>query len=99
MDAPWQVQLAEPWAWGMVASDVAVQEAAGQAERVFSSWQEATVVEGAEPRDWSPLSAEESMVWARKVVAFGEVASEMRSNGSSTPRPCRPPNVCGRKHF
>ena len=70
---PWQVQPAD--AWGP-ASYVAVLAPAEWAKGRFAGWREATVVAGAEPREWSPLPAEESMVWAREVVAFGEVASE-----------------------
>ena len=71
--APWQVQPAD--AWGP-ASYVAVLAPAEWTKGRFAGWREATVVAGAEPRDWSPLPAKESMVWAREVVAFGEVASE-----------------------
>ena len=70
---PWQVQPAD--AWGP-ASYVAVLAPAEWTKGRFAGWREATVVAGAEPRDWSPLPAKESMVWAREVVAFGEVASE-----------------------
>ena len=71
--APWQVQSAD--AWGP-ASYVAVLAPAEWTKGRFAGWREATVVAGAEPRNWSPLPAKESMVWAREVVAFGEVASE-----------------------
>ncbi|MYK39659.1 MAG: hypothetical protein F4049_05510 [Gemmatimonadetes bacterium] len=71
--APWQVQPAD--AWGP-ASYVAVLAPAEWTKGRFAGWREAVVVDGAEPRDWSPLPAVESMVWAREVVAFGEVASE-----------------------
>ena len=71
--APWQVQPAD--AWGP-ASYVAVLAPAEWTKGRFAGWREATVVAGAEPRNWSPLPAEESMVWAREVVAFGEVAGE-----------------------
>ena len=71
--APWQVQPAD--AWGP-ASYVAVLAPAEWTKGRFAGWREATVVAGAEPRNWSPLPAKESMVWAREVVAFGEVASE-----------------------
>ena len=70
---PWQVQPAD--AWGP-ASYVAVLAPAEWTKGRFAGWREAIVVDGAEPRDWSPLPAKESMVWAREVVAFGEVASE-----------------------
>ena len=72
--APWQVRPAD--AWQGAAGYAAVLEPAEWAKGQFVGWREAAVVEGAEPRDWSPLPAEESMVWAREVVAFGEVASE-----------------------
>ncbi len=71
--APWQVQSAD--AWGP-ASYVAVLAPAEWTKGRFAGWREATVVAGAEPRNWSPLPAVESMVWAREVVVFGEVASE-----------------------
>ena len=70
---PWQVQPAD--AWGP-ASYVAVLAPAEWTKGRFAEWREATVVAGAAPRDWSPLPAEESMVWAREVAVFGEVASE-----------------------
>ena len=72
--APWQVQPADAWL-GSVGY-AAVLAPAEWAKGRFAGWWEAAVVAGAEPRDWSPLPAEESMVWAREVVAFGEVASE-----------------------
>ena len=72
--APWQVRPAD--AWQGAAGYAAVLEPAEWAKGQFVGWREATVVAGAEPRDWSPLPAEESMVWAREVAAFGEVASE-----------------------
>ena len=72
--APWQVQSADAW-WDS-ASYAAVLAPAEWAKGRFAGWREAAVVDGAEPRDWSPLPAVESMVWAREVVAFGEVASE-----------------------
>ena len=71
--APWQVQPAD--AWG-AASYVAALAPAEWAKGRFAEWREAAVVDGAEPRDWSPLPSVESMVWAREVEAFGEVASE-----------------------
>ena len=71
--APWQVQPAD--AWGP-ASYVAVLAPAEWTKGQFAGWREAAVVDGAEPRDWSPLPTVESMVWAREVAAFGEVASE-----------------------
>ena len=71
--APWQVRPAD--AWG-TASYVAMLAPNEWTKGRFAGWQEAVVVDGAEPRDWSPLPAVESMVWAREVVAFGEVASE-----------------------
>ena len=71
---PWQVRPAD--AWQGAAGYAAVLEPTEWAKGRFAGWREATVVEGAEPRDWSPLPAVESMVWAREVVAFGEVASE-----------------------
>ena len=71
--APWQVLPAD--AWG-AASYVAALAPAEWAKGRFAEWREAAVVDGAEPRDWSPLPAVESMVWAREVAAFGEVASE-----------------------
>ena len=71
--APWQVQPADAWgAAGYAAALAPAEWAKGQ----FAGWREAAVVAGAEPRDWSPLPAEESMAWAREVAAFGEVASE-----------------------
>ena len=70
---PWQVQPADAWA---PASYVAVLAPAEWTKGRFAGWREAAVVDGVEPREWSPLPAEESMVWAREVVAFGEVASE-----------------------
>lgn len=70
---PWQVQPAD--AWGP-ASYVAVLAPAEWAKGRFAGWRGASVVAGAEPSDWSPLPAVESMMWAREVVAFGEVASE-----------------------
>ncbi len=69
---PWQVQPAD--AWGP-ASYAAVLAPAEWAKGQFAGWRDAAVVAGAEPMDWSPLPAVESMVWAREVVAFGEVAS------------------------
>ena len=71
--APWQVRPAD--AWGP-ASYVAALAPAEWAKGRFAGWREAAVVDGAEPRDWSPLPAVESMAWAREVAAFGEVASE-----------------------
>ncbi len=71
--APWQVRLADAWS---PASYAAVLAPAEWAKGRFAGWREAAVVAAPVPRDWSPLSAEESMVWAREVVAFGEVASE-----------------------
>ena len=71
--APWQVQPAD--AWG-AAGYAAVLAPAEWTKGRFAGWREASVVAGAEPMDWSPLPAEESMVWAREVAAFGEVASE-----------------------
>ena len=71
--APWQVRPAD--AWGP-ASYVAALAPAEWAKGRFAGWREAAVVDGAEPRDWSPLPTVESMVWAREVAAFGEVASE-----------------------
>ncbi|MDE2743747.1 MAG: hypothetical protein OXI58_19300 [Gemmatimonadota bacterium] len=71
--APWQVQPAD--AWGP-ASYVAVLAPAEWTKGQFAGWREAAVVDGAEPRDWSPLPTVESMAWAREVAAFGEVASE-----------------------
>ena len=72
--APWQVQPAD--AWQGAAGYVAVLAPAEWSKGRFAGWREAVVVDGAAPRDWSPLPAVESMVWAREVVAFGEVASE-----------------------
>ena len=72
--APWQVRPAD--AWQDAASYAAVLAPKEWAKGQFEGWREAVVVDGAEPRDWSPLPAVESMVWAREVVAFGEVASE-----------------------
>ena len=63
-------------AWQGAAGYAAVLEPAEWVKGRFVGWREAAVVEGAEPREWSPLTAQESMVWAREVVAFGEVASE-----------------------
>ena len=71
--APWQVQPAD--AWQGAAGYAAALEPAEWAKGQFAGWREAAVVAGAEPRNWSPLPAEESMVSAREVVAFGEVAS------------------------
>ncbi len=71
--APWQVQPAD--AWGP-ASYVAVLAPAEWAKGRFAGWREAAVVDGDVPREWSPLPAEERMVWAREVATFGEVASE-----------------------
>ena len=71
--APWQVQPADAWgAAGYAAALAPAEWAKGR----FAGWREAAVVDGAEPRDWSPLPAVVSMVWAREVAAFGEVASE-----------------------
>ena len=72
--APWQVQPAD--AWQGAAGYAAVLAPAEWAKGRFAGWREAAVVAGAEPRDWSPLPAEERMVWAREVVAFGEVDGE-----------------------
>ena len=70
---PWQVQPADAWgAAGYAAALAPAEWAKGR----FAGWREAAVVAGAEPRDWSPLPTVESMVWAREVAAFGEVASE-----------------------
>ena len=71
---PWQVQPAD--AWQDAAGYAAVLAPTKWPKGQFAGWREAAVVAGAEPRDWSPLPAEESMVWAREVAAFGEVASE-----------------------
>ena len=71
---PWQVRPAD--AWQGASGYAAVLAPAEWAKGRFAGWREAVVVAGAEPRDWSPLPAEERMVWAREVVAFGEVASE-----------------------
>ena len=70
--APWQVQPADAWGTASYAAALAPAE---WAKGRFAEWREAAVVDGAAPRDWSPLPAVESMVWAREVVAFGEVAS------------------------
>lgn len=72
---PWQVQPADAWqgAAGYAAGLVPAEWPKGQ----FAGWRKATVVDGVWPiYYWSPLPAEERMVWAREVVAFGEVASE-----------------------
>ncbi|MDE2809209.1 MAG: hypothetical protein OXN90_12400 [Gemmatimonadota bacterium] len=71
---PWQVRPAD--AWQDAASYAAVLAPTEWPKGKFAGWREAAVVAGAEPRDWSPLPAAESMVWAREVAAFGEVASE-----------------------
>ena len=71
---PWQVRPAD--AWQGASGYAAVLAPAEWAKGRFAGWREAAVVAGAEPRDWSPLPAVESMVWAREVMAFGEVASE-----------------------
>ena len=91
-----EVQPADAWL-GSVGY-AAVLAPAEWAKGRFAGWWEAAVVAGAEPRDWSPLPAEESMVWAREVVAFGEVASEGALEWVAYPRPCRPPNACDGKH-
>ena len=71
--APWQVQPADAWgAAGYAAALAPAEWAKGR----FAGWREAAVVDGAEPRDWSPLPVVESMVWAWEVAAFGEVAGE-----------------------
>ena len=70
---PWQVRPAD--AWGAAGYAAALAPAEWGKGR-FAGWREAAVVDGAEPRDWSPLPAVESMAWAREVAAFGEVASE-----------------------
>lgn len=71
--APWQVQPADAWhgAAGYAAALAPAEWANGR----FAEWREAALVAGAEPRDWSPLPALESMAAAREVVAFGEVDS------------------------
>ena len=94
---PWQVRPAD--AWQGAAGYAAVLEPAEWAKGQFAGWQEAAVVEGAEPREWSPLTAEESMVWAREVVDFGEVASKGAIEWVSSPRLCRLPNACGGNRF
>ena len=71
---PWQVRPAD--AWQDAASYAAVLAPTEWPKGKFAGWREAAVVAGAEPRDWSPLPAVESMAWAREVAAFGEVASE-----------------------
>ncbi len=71
---PWQVRPAD--AWQDAASYAAVLAPAEWAKGRFAGWRPATVVAGAEPRNWAPLPVEESMVWARAVAIFGEVASE-----------------------
>ncbi len=83
--APWQVQPAD--AWQGAAGYAAVLAPAEWAEGRFAGWREAAVVAGAEPRAWSPLPAVESMVWAREVVAFGEVASEGALEWVAHPEP------------
>ena len=71
--APWQVQPADAWgAAGYAAALAPAEWAKGR----FAGWREAAVVDGAAPREWSPLPAVESMAWAREVATFGEVASE-----------------------
>ena len=72
--APWQVRPAD--AWQDAASYAAVLAPKEWPKGQFAGWREAAVVDGAAPREWSPLPTEESMVWAREVAAFGEVASE-----------------------
>ena len=72
--ALWQVQPAD--AWQGAAGYAAVLAPDEWAKGRFAGWREAVVVAGAEPRDWAPLSAVESMVGARAVAAFGEVAGE-----------------------
>ena len=69
---PWQVQPADAWGTAGYAAALAPAE---WAKGRFVGWREAAVVDGVEPREWSPLPAVESMVWAREVAAFGEVAS------------------------
>ena len=91
---PWQVRPAD--AWGP-ASYVAVLAPAEWTKGRFAGWREATVVAGAEPRNWSPLPAEESMVWAREVVAFGEVASEGALEWVASPEAMQTANACGEK--
>ena len=71
---PWQVRPAD--AWQDAVSYAAVLAPTEWPKGQFAGWREAVVVDGAEPRDWSPLPTVESMVRAREVAAFGEVASE-----------------------
>lgn len=71
---PWQVRPAD--AWQDAVSYAAVLAPTEWPRGQFAGWREAVVVDGAEPRDWSPLPVEESTVWAREVATFGEVASE-----------------------
>ena len=72
--APWQVRPAD--AWQDAASYAAVLAPTEWPKGKFAGWRGAAVVDGVEPRDWSPLPSVESTVWAREVVTFGEVASE-----------------------
>ncbi len=83
--APWQVQPAH--AWQGPAGYVAALEPPEWPKGQFAGWREAAVVAGVEPRDWSPLPAEESMASAREVVAFGEVASEETLEWMAHPAP------------
>ena len=94
---PWQVRPAD--AWQGAAGYAAVLEPAEWAKGQFAGWQEATVVEGAEPREWSPLPAEESMGWAREVVDFGEVASEGAIEWVSSPEAMQTAKCVRRESF
>ena len=95
--APWQVRPAD--AWQGAAGYAAVLEPAEWAKGQFVGWREAAVVEGAEPRDWSPLPAEESMVWAREVVDFGEVASESAIEWVTSPEAMQTAKCVRRESF
>ena len=94
---PWQVRPAD--AWQGAAGYAAVLEPAEWAKGQFAGWQEATVVEGAEPREWSPLPAVESMAWAREVVDFGEVAGEGAIEWVSSPEAMQTAKCVRREAF
>ena len=66
--APWEVQSVDGWQLMEGGSAYAPAVKSGD-------WVGAMEVAGLEPRDWAPLQTVEEDVWAREVVAFGEVDS------------------------
>ncbi len=75
---PWQVGCDDAWQRGAVCAYIAARAKRGWASGHIGeeNWQGAAVVEGAIPRTWNPLVAQEREVAARQVAAWGEVAAD-----------------------